>query len=237
MAACPGCGKELTWVPQYGQWYCNAEQKYYQPGPAQPTSQQAMQAQAGGLWFQNGYKIRKKVLALTNQYWIEDGQGRQLAYSRQKMFKIKEDIRVFADENMTHELFRIQQTNWTDTWGTFAVVDSATDQVVGSVQRKALKSMIKGEWDIFDPAQRLIGQIKQETGRALIRRFVPGGALVPDKLTIQLNGQPVATIDQQFKLIGDIWEINAQWAPPALDRRVLLACALLMGMIERQQGG
>ncbi|MBI4416076.1 MAG: hypothetical protein HY557_03735 [Euryarchaeota archaeon] len=233
MAACPGCGKELTWVPQYGQWYCYAEQKYYQPGPAQPTSQQP--AQAGGLWFQNWYKIRKKVLALTNQYWIEDAQGRQLAYSKQKAFKIKEDIRVFTDERMAQELFRIQQLNWTDAWGEFGVVDTATNQSVGFVRRKALASIVRSEWEIYDQARQLMGGIYEQTGRALLRRFVPGGALVPQKVIVTLRDQPVATIDQQFKMIGDEWGINCQWAPPQFDRRVLLSCALLMGMIERPE--
>ena len=230
---CPTCGKPLSWIQQYNQWYCYAEQKYHAPA-ASP----AAQAQpGGGLWFQNFYRIRKKVIALAQQYYIEDHAGRQLGYSRQKMFQLKEDIRVFADDTMSRELFRIQQLNWTDVWGEFAVVDSAANVKVGSIRRKALKSILKGEWDLFDPYGRLFGQIKQETGRAVMRRFMPMGGLVPDKLTVELNGQTVAVIDQQFKVIGDAWEINAQWTPAALDRRVLLAAAILMGMIERRQGG
>src|SRR3990172_2846008 len=186
---CPTCGKPLSWIQQYNQWYCYAEQKYHAPA----TSPAAQAQPAGGLWFQNFYRIRKKVIALAQQYYIEDQAGRPLGYSRQKMFQLKEDIRVFTDDTMSREL--------------------------------------------FDPYGRLFGQIKQETGRALMRRFMPMGGLVPDKLTVELNGQTVAVIDQQFKGIGDAWEINAQWTPPALDRRVLLAAAILMGMIERRQGG
>ena len=213
--------------------YCYAEQKYHAPA----TSPASQAQPTGGLWFQNFYRIRKKVIALAQQYYIEDHAGRQLGYSRQKMFQLKEDIRVFADDTMSRELFRIQQLNWTDVWGEFAVVDSVANVKVGSIRRKALKSILKGEWDLFDPYGRLFGQIKQETGRAVMRRFMPMGGLVPDKLTVELNGQTVAVIDQQFKVIGDAWEINAQWTPPALDRRVLLGCAILMGMIERHQGG
>ena len=246
MSQCPVCKNALTWVEQYKQWYCYSCKAYRQPAqasapavaaaPAAPVAAAAA-PQPGSLWFQNFYRIRRKVLAIAQQYFVEDANGRQLAYSRQKMFKLKEDIRVYSDENMVQELFRIQQQNWTDVWGQFAIVDSATNTVVGFVRRKALKSIIKGEWELFDPYQRLFGHIKQETGRALVRRFVPMGGLVPDKLTVELNGQTVATIDQQFKVIGDIWDINAQWTPPQLDRRVLLGCAILMGMIERGQQG
>ena len=239
--ACPACGKELTWIAQYNAWYCYAEQQYRQPAaqgtPAPQPQAVAPPAAAAppSLWTQGHYRIRKKVLAVAQQYWIEDGNGTALAYSRQKMLRIKEDIRIFSDESMAQELFRIQQQNYTDTWGKFAIIDSATNQVVGFIVRKALSSLVRSQWDLFDAWERPIGGIHEETGRALARRFIPGGGLVPDKVTVSLNGQPVATIDQQFKLIGDIWDINAQWAPPHLDRRVLLSTALLMGMIERQQ--
>lgn len=230
---CPTCRQPLTWIPQYSQWYCYAEKRYHAPA-ASPASQARTD---GGLWFQNFYRIRAKIIAIAHQYFIEDQNGRTLAYSRQKLLQLREGIRIFSDERMGRELFRIQQTNWTDTWGEFVVVDTPTNIRVGSVRRKALKSIIKGEWDLFDPNGRLTGQIKQETGRAIMRRFMPMGQLVPDKVTIELSGQTVATIDQQFKVIGDVWEIDARWTPSHLDRRVLLSCALLMGHIERQEGG
>jgi len=50
-----------------------------------------------------------------------------------------------------------------------------------------------------------------------------------------LNGLPVATVNQQFKIIGDIWNIQGLNLPPDFDRRVLLGSMLLMGMIERQR--
>ena len=64
---------------------------------------------------------------------------------------------------------------------------------------------------------------------------MPGGSLVPIKTQLTLNNYPVADINQQFKMVGDVWDINCIQVPPYFDRRVLLGCALLMGMIERQQ--
>ena len=236
------CAKPLTYVEQYKQWYCYNCKEYRQPAqaaaPAAPAARAAPAAvapPAGSLWFQSFYRVRKKVLALTNQYWVEDHAGTKLAFSKQKMFRIKEDIRVFADEHQTMELFRIQQLNWTNTWGEFAIIDAATNQALGFVQRKLIKSFVASSWEVYDPWKRLIGKVEEGTGRGLARRFLPGGKLIPQKVTLSLAGQPIAEIDQQFKVIGDVWEINCQWAPPQFDRRVLLSTAILMGMIERQQ--
>lgn len=242
----------MMWVAQYGQWWCGQEQKYRPPGPAAPAAMPApsqpmaahapmagqapaaTQAAVPSLWTGNFYRIRKKVLALTGQYWIEDANGARLGYSKQKLLKLKEDIRVFSDESMTRELFQIRQQQIMDIWGTFAVLDSATNSVLGYIRRRALmSSFVADEWEMRDAYNNLIGEIKESTGRGLARKYVPGGTLIPEKLTMTLMGQPVAYINQQFKIIGDIWEIQCQALPAAFDRRVFLGGVILMGMIER----
>lgn len=225
---------QMRFVQQYGRWYCDNCKKY--PEVAQMPPQAAYTtAMPSTIWTQNQYQIRKKVLAFTNQYWIEDPQGKVLGYSKQKAFKIKEDIRVFTDENMTHELFKIKQQQLVDIWGTFAIIDSASNVALGYVRRKALKSAyVRSSWQLLDANQNLVGEVAEDSGKGAIRRYMPGGRLVPISMTLTLNNYPVATIDQQFKVIGDIWDINCTAVPPYFDRRVLLSCALLMGMIERQ---
>ncbi|HYU07391.1 MAG TPA: hypothetical protein VEM77_09475 [Thermoplasmata archaeon] len=243
---CPVCGGPLAWNAQNNQWWCGNERKYYPPGgpPATvttststPSALAAMAASAQSvpaLWTQNFYRIRKKVLALAGQYWIEDQARNQLAYSKQKLLRLKEDIRVYADETLAKELFQIRQTQILDIWGTFAIVDSSTNAILGYIRRRALaSSLVADEWEMRDPYNNLVGEIKESTGRGLARKYIPGGGLIPEKLTMTLGGQPIATINQQFKIIGDIWEIQCLNVPSTFDRRVFLGGVLLMGMIER----
>ncbi|MEM4729913.1 MAG: hypothetical protein QXH42_09185 [Thermoplasmata archaeon] len=233
MSVCPGCGGPLTFVQQYGQWYCERCRSYQQPAGGAP---QAAPAGALAIWYQNFYRIRKKVLAIGNKYWIEDSAGNILGFSKQKILTLKEDIRVYTDEKMAQELFRIQQTQILDIWGTFAVLDSASGAPLGYIKRKALTSTFAwDEWDVYDANNVLIGGIHEEEGRGLMRKYLPGGGLIPEKMTLKLQGVPVAEINQQFKIIGDIWELNCVNVPPHFDRRVLLGGLLLMGMIERER--
>lgn len=137
---------------------------------------------------------------------------------------------------MTQEVFSIKQQQIVDAWGTFAVVDSGTNASLGYIKRKALMSAFAwDEWDIFDANNQPIGGIHESKGLGLARKYIPGGALIPEKMTLKLNGAPVASINQQFKIIGDIWELNCVNVPPQIDRRVLLGALILMGMIERQR--
>ncbi len=251
MANCPQCNGQLNYIEQYKQWYCYNCKQYIAPAgqapqqqpahqqvqqQAQPAQQQPQAGAAGSIWFQNYYRIRKKVLTIWNKYWIEDQNKNILGFSKQKMFKLKEDIRIYTDEKMTQELFQIRQQEILDIWGTFAVIDSGTNTVLGYIKRKALMSTFAwDEWEVLDAYKRPIGAIQEQKGRGLARKFVPGGKLIPEKMTLTLNNVPVAEINQSFKIIGDIWELKCIAVPEWFDRRVLLGGLLMMGMIERQR--
>jgi len=188
------------------------------------------------IWYQNFYRIRKKVIAITNQYWIEDARGTSLGYSKQKLLALREDIRIFTDDSMTTEVFRVKQEQVMDMWGTFAVLDSATGACVGKLRRQALKSgFFKDEYLLLDSYGQTVGRIAERSGRGLLRKYVPLGGLVPEQLVIEFQGQEVAEIKQQFKVIGDIWEVDCSRIPPTFDRRTLLGAMLIMGMIERDR--
>jgi hypothetical protein len=187
------------------------------------------------IWYQNFYRIRKKVLALGDRYWIEDDQGRSLGFAKRKMLRLMEDMRVFTDENLTCELFRIQQEQIFDAWGTFAVIDSASNACVGKIRRRLSSSIVADEYLLLDLQDRQIGRIVEGSGMGLVRKYIPLGGLVPEQVSIEYYGQKVGEIKQRFRVIGDTWEVDCCKIPPNLDRRVLLASILLMGMIERDR--
>ncbi len=227
MGRCPSCGAE---TPEGTSFCAKCGARLNLPRISSPV------AGAQSLWYQNFYRIRKKVVAIANQYWIEDVSGRQLGYSRQKILRIKEDIRIFADDSMTQEVFRIKQENIGDAWGTFDIIDSATEMVVGKLRRKALKSgLFADEYFILDPMNNQIGRVAERAGRATARRWLPGGDLVPEHVAVEFNGREVTEIKQQFKIIGDTWEVDCSAVPANFDRRTLLSVMLMMGMIERDR--
>jgi len=190
---------------------------------------------SANIWYLDRYKIRKKVLALTNQYWIEDGRGSVVGYTKQKMLRMKEDIRIFNDPSMSAELFRIQQEQVLDMWGTFGIVDSASGALVGRIRRCAMSGISKDEYLLLDPSGQQIGRVFENTGRGLARKYLPGGNLVPEQVNVEFFGQPVGQIKQAFKLMGDEWDVDCSRIPPHLDRRTLLGAMIIMGMIERDR--
>jgi len=239
---CSRCGAQIEQQP-----VSQPQQPPVQPQPnvqhqAQPpvqpqVVQQAPPSPGAGIWYQNFYRIRKKVVTVGNKYWIEDMNGNLLGFCKQKILKLKEDIRIFTDEKQAQELFSIKQQQIMDAWGNFAIVDSNTGMILGSIKREWLSSAFaKDKYEIFNANNQLIGKIEEtSTGRAIARKYLPGGGLVPEKMTIDLNGVPIAEVNQSFKIIGDIWEMKCLQVPPDFDRRVLIGTMLLMGTIERDR--
>ena len=159
-----------------------------------------------------------------------------LGFCKQKILKLKEDIRIYNDENLNQELFCIKQQQILDAFGNFAVIDSTSGALLGSIKREWLSSVFtKDTWEIYNPTNQLIGEIEEKSaGRAIARKYLPGGGLVPEQMRLELNGVAVAEINQFFKIVGDIWEMHCKSVPPYFDRRVLIGTMLLMGLIERR---
>ena len=49
-----------------------------------------------------------KIMALAPQFYVRDGAGRDVAYVKQKLFKLKEDITVFENASQTTPLYKIK---------------------------------------------------------------------------------------------------------------------------------
>lgn len=232
MTSCPKCGTQL---PE-GARFCSA--------CATPITQSTPQAQATRdyrqnsnslIWYQSFYRIKKKIVAIANQYWIEDQEGHSLGYTKQKLLRLKDDIRIYSDESMNTEVFKIRQEQIVDVWGTFAIIDSATDACVGKLKRRAMSQISKDEYLLLDPSGQQIGRVAESSGRGLARKYMPGGGLVPEHVSVEFYGREVAEIKQRFKVIGDVWEVDCSRLPPQFDRRTLLAAMLIMGLIQQDQ--
>ena len=185
------------------------------------------------------YLIRKKILKLFGgEFHIFDPAGEVVLYSKMKAFKLKEDIRIYADEEMTEELLKISARSVLDFSATYDVTDSTTGEHLGSLRRKGLRSIIKDEWLLLNPDDREIGRIAEDSMlMALLRRFI--SSLIPQTFHGEIGNQPVALYRQNFNPF--VIKLTADFSPDTghlLDRRLGLAAGLLLCAIEgKQEGG
>lgn len=190
-----------------------------------------------GIWDEKKFVIKQKVLTIGRKYFIENGSGKRIGFCKQKMFKLKEDIRIYTGEDMKEELLTIRQEQILDFSGTFVVKDARTGEKVGYVGRKGLKSIIRDTWKLFDAERNEIGTVEEEGGIiAVLRRLVDWMKFVPKKYHFNHDGKEFALAKQKFQLIGDTWTLEI--SPDCrVDNRLIVTAALMMDIVEQQRGG
>ena len=164
--------------------------------------------------------------------------GRLLAYSKQKAFKLREDIRVYADESQTVELLNIQADRIVDFSAAYKVIDSTTGEAVGGLRRKGWSSLFRDSWELLDPQGQVRGHILEDSQwKALVRRTIDLAAVVlPQTYLIQVEGTTVATMRQNFLGIPPKFTIDlSRDTDGRLPRPLAIAAVVLLLAIEGRQ--
>jgi len=182
------------------------------------------------------YLLRRQVFALTGRLRFYNPQEQLVLYVEQKMFRLKEDIRVFADENKSQEMLLIQARNIIDFNTAYDVIDAGFNQKVGTLRRKGWRSMLRDEWEVLDTNDQVVGMLFEDSpGQALLRRLLLG-TLLPQNYDMTLGGTRVADLRQRFNLFAYQMDIDFSMDPGRrLDRRLGLAAATLLAIVEGKQ--
>ncbi len=193
----------------------------------------AGEAGMAGLWHAHDVVVcRKKILAISPTFEIFDRAGAPLLYCQEKLFTIKDDIRIYSDSSKSVELLRIRQRNILDWAGLFDVIDPASGAKIGALRRKGWRSWLRDEWHLLDAHDQQVGAVL-ETGIPLLRRMFK---FLPYSFGFSLSGQEVGAFDQHFTVFGykATMSIGA-WRLGPLDRRMAFAAALLLMAVEAKE--
>ncbi len=97
-------------------------------------------------------KMTFKILAIAPQIYVTDAAGNNVFYVKQKIFKLKEDVRIFRDASQSELLFSIQADRIID-WSAKYHIRSADGVELGMIQRHGMKSLWRARYDITENGQ------------------------------------------------------------------------------------
>src|SRR5215213_659648 len=182
------------------------------------------------------YLLRRQAIALTGKFRFYDPAGRPVMFSEQKMFRLREDIRVYGDEGKNQEVLSIKARQILDFSAAYDVVDTAMNQKVGALRRKGLRSLLRDEWEVLDANDNRIGNLFEDSvGLALLRRFVLGSWL-PQNYDITVGDERVADLKQRFNPLRYELDVDFRMdTSQRLDHRLGLAAGILLAAIEGKQ--
>jgi len=185
------------------------------------------------------YVITKKLLqAFGGTFYLYDANENLVLWASQKAFKLKEDFRIYSDENKSQEILRVSARSILDFSAAYDVYDSQSNQKLGAFKRQGLKSsFVQDTWTLMDWNDAEIGMCQEDSAfMGVVRRFVDyANLLIPQRYDVIVGGQQIATFQQGRNPFSSRMEIQFDQPNVAYDRRLVLALAMLLEAIEGKQ--
>jgi uncharacterized protein YxjI len=192
------------------------------------------------------FLVDQLVRPMINLYQVtplavgETPAGGPIAYVRQKRMAIKEDIRFFADEQETQELFRIKARSMFDIGGARYDVTDAAGSPIGVLEHAFRKSLFRSTWNVTDAdgGEVLMAQ-ERSLPMAIARRvtdLIPYAELlpIPYNFDLLMNGRTVGHMNRKFQL-RDRYVLDVSGDHERrLDRRLAIALAIGLDTLQNR---
>lgn len=191
-------------------------------------------------------QINFKVLAIAQQISLNDATGNLIFYVKQKAFKLKEAVTIFADAEMTRPWFMINADRVLDFNANYSFNDYS-GRTVGSMRRLGKKSLWKANYEIFDGFQpHPVAIIKEENPWAKvfdamlteipIVGIFTGYMFHPSYLISRPDGMPFMRLKKQSSFIGRRFTIDKLANLDQTEELRILLAVMMMVLMERRRG-
>jgi uncharacterized protein YxjI len=95
------------------------------------------------------YTFTFRISTLHNDFTVRDFTGQTHYFVKQKLFKLKEHVKVFTDDSQQQIAFEIKADRWLDFNSAYSFIrpDGST---LGRVVRKGWRSIWKAAYELYD---------------------------------------------------------------------------------------
>lgn len=186
-----------------------------------------------------------KKLALTNQIYIREANGNLLGYVKQKMFKLKEDINIFADEAQTQLRFNIKADRIIDFAAKYNFTD-AGGRNLGAIKRQGMRSIWRANYEILNANDNQILRIHEENGwikviDSLIGELPVVGLFTgymfnPTYLVERMDGTAIARLKKTPAFLEGRFELSPLVQMSQEEETLSILGTLTMTLLERGRG-
>jgi uncharacterized protein YxjI len=186
-----------------------------------------------------------KLVAINPQVAVTDATGELVLYVKQKAFRLREAVTIFADREMTRPLYRFRADRVIDFRAVYRIEDAAGN-AFGSLRSLGMKSLWRSRYEVEDAAGTVVFRIHEnnpwvKVADALLSEIPIVGALsgylLHPSYTVELaDGTPALMLTKQ----PAFWEGRFRLEelvdlPPEGEVRGVLA-AIMMIMLQRVRG-
>ena len=189
-------------------------------------------------------ELNFKKVALNPQVKVTDAAGRVVLYTKQKAFKLKEAVTVFADVEQTRPLYTINADRVLDFNAKFNIAD-ASGRPLGAVARRGRKSLWRAESEVLDGGGPPM-TIREENGwvkvgdalfnEIPILGIFSGYVFNPSYLLTDASGAPLMRLSKQPAFMEGKFRIEKLADMSETDETRAVLSFLMMVLLERRRG-
>jgi len=189
--------------------------------------------------------LKFKISTLSSDFNISDKNGNSLAYVRQKLFKLKEDVVVYNNESRTQENFRIRANQWIDFNASYAITDH-TGKNLGKIARKGMRSIWKATYVILDAFDNQKYKVQEENawvkvldgmvGEIPIIGMFTGYFLNPSYIVHDNNGKEIYRLKKMPSFFGRKFQLDQINDIPDHEETLVVLSLMMMVLLERAKG-
>jgi hypothetical protein len=189
--------------------------------------------------------MRFKILGLAPQIYVTDASGATLYYVKQKMFKLKEAVKVFHDDSRSELLYEIKADRIIDFSAKYNFTDT-DGQNVGAVGRKGMKSLFRATYLVYDEDTAVMTVSEESVWKRILENTLGGIPLLGFVIIMLINPSYIVKStagEALFRLTKlpaffegkfAITKLKDDLSPQEETRAVL--SMLMLSLLERKRG-
>lgn len=186
-----------------------------------------------------------KITTLSNDFMACDANGNTIAYIRQKMLKLKEEVQVFSDQSKSELNYTIRANRWLDFTANYAI-SNVNGQEIGSIARKGWNSIWKAHYEILNQNKQTEFVIREANPWAKIFDSMLGEIPFLGLLSGYLFHPAYIVYNSQNVQVVELKKLPSFWGRrfsvekhqninTAEEERIVLGLMMLI-LLERQRG-
>lgn len=185
-----------------------------------------------------------EILSVARKLSVIDAAGNLSFFVKQKMFKLKESVTVFADVDQKLPLYELKADRVIDFSASYHLQD-ARGTHVGTVRRKGMKSLWRARYDIVNGSGRPL--TIQEANPWVkvcdslfceipILGMFSGYVFHPEYLVAREDGTSVMRLKKEPAFFQGKFSIEKLAAVSEEEETRILLSLIMMVLLERQRG-
>lgn len=190
-------------------------------------------------------QLQFKIGTFSNDFVATDANNQTVAYVRQKMLKLIEEVQVFSNESRSELTYTIRANTWLDFSASYKFTNR-NGYDIGRIVRKGWASIWKAHYEIYDEKQQPDLVVREENpwtkvfdsilGDIPVLGMLTGYFFHPAYIVTRPNGTLVVRLKKEPSFFGRQFKIEKLNEFESGEEERILLGLMMMILLERRKG-